>query len=218
MGIFKRVGDILSANLNDMVERFESPETMLRQAIREMDAAVAKQMESTARVIADERLTDGELAKRREQSAELHARAREAVARRDDATARRCLTQRQEHEKLIAALDDQLTTVRSTGTKLRRQLDAMRVRRREAEQTLHLLIARDRAATARRQMAGAQQAGATDAVGFARFNRLRQKVERHEAETEALLELDSAKDSVNDVEPLHDPEIEVQLLELKQGN
>ena len=60
MGIFARVSDIISANLNDMVERFESPETMLRQAIREMDAAIARTMEATARAIADERLIEHE--------------------------------------------------------------------------------------------------------------------------------------------------------------
>ncbi len=108
MGIFKRVGDIVSANLNDMAERFESPETMLRQAIREMDAAVTKQMESAARIIADERLVESELSRCRKKSDELHTRAREAVARDDNEAARRWLSQRQEHQQLIAALDDQL--------------------------------------------------------------------------------------------------------------
>jgi phage shock protein A len=34
MGLFKRVSDIISANLNDMVDRFEDPEKILNQAIR----------------------------------------------------------------------------------------------------------------------------------------------------------------------------------------
>jgi phage shock protein A len=216
MGIFKRVGDIVSANLNDMVERFESPETMLRQAIREMDAAVARQMESAARVIADKRLIENELGRSRERSAELESRAREAVGRNDDTAARRWLSQRHEHQQLIAALDDQLATVRSTGDKLRRQLDAMRVRRREAERTLHVLIARNRAATARRQMAGAREAGPTDATGFARFDRLREKVERHEAESEAFLELEAAVDLVDDFVAKSNPDVESELHEIKR--
>ncbi len=216
MGLFKRVGDIVSANLNDMAERLESPETMLRQAIREMDAAVTKQMESAARVIADERLVASELSRCREKSAELQARAREAVARGDDGAARRCLSQRHEHEQLIAALDDQLARVRAISTKLRRQLDAMRIRRREAERTLHVLIARDRATAARRQMASAEHYDAADSRGFARFDRLRKKVERTEAETDALLELEAAVDPLIDYEPQPDPDVESQLLELKQ--
>lgn len=216
MGIFKRAGDIISANLNDLVERFESPETMLRQAMREMDAAIARQMESAARVITDERLIETELSRHREQAAKLHAQAREAVARGDDAAARRWLSRRHEHEKLIAALDDQFTTVCATAAKLRRQLDAMRVRRTEAERTLNVLIARDRAAAARREMAAPQYTGAPDSGGFARFDRLRQKVERREAETEALLELGAAADPVDDLSAAMDADVETMLHELKR--
>ena len=41
MGIFHRVSDIISANINDLVDRFEDPERMLRQAIREMQESIA---------------------------------------------------------------------------------------------------------------------------------------------------------------------------------
>ena len=189
MGIFTRVSDIVSANLNDIVERFESPETMLRQAIREMDAAIARTMEATARAIADERLLEHELARHREQSAELHGCARAAVARGDESAARRSLGRRQEQEKLAAALDDQLVKVRSTTGKVRRQLDAMRARRTEAHRMLHVLIARDRAAVARRELAIQHDDCTNDVSGLARFDHLRRKIERHELETDALLEL-----------------------------
>ena len=33
MGILGRISDIISANLNDLTERFEEPEKMLKQAI-----------------------------------------------------------------------------------------------------------------------------------------------------------------------------------------
>ena len=31
MGIFKRIGDIISANLNELAEQYEDPEKMLKQ-------------------------------------------------------------------------------------------------------------------------------------------------------------------------------------------
>ena len=34
MGIFRRAADIFAANMNDLVDRFEEPERMLRQALR----------------------------------------------------------------------------------------------------------------------------------------------------------------------------------------
>jgi len=214
MGIFTRVSDIISANLNDIVERFEDPEAMLRQAIREMDAAIARTMEATARAIADERLTEREVARHREQSAELFVGASAAVARGDDETARRLLARRQEHEKLVAALEDNLVKVRSTTGKVRRQLDVMRAGRSEAQRTLHVLIARDRAAAARRELAIGQVDCEGEVSGLSRFDQLRSKIERREAETDAFLELAA----VGDVEAAESDtahEVESQLQAIK---
>ena len=36
MGIFSRVSDIITANLNSLLDRAENPEAMLAQVIREM--------------------------------------------------------------------------------------------------------------------------------------------------------------------------------------
>lgn len=214
MGIFRRVSDIVSANLSDVVERFESPETMLRQAIREMDAAIARTMEATARAIADERLLEHDLARHREQSAELLVSARAAVVHSDEGAARRSLARRQEHEKLAAAMNDQLVKVRSTTGKVRRQLDAMRVRRTEAQRMLHALIARDRAAAARRELAMQHDDCTNDVSGLARFDHLRRKIERRELETDALLEL-AACGEVEAPEIDADRQIESQLQAIK---
>ena len=40
MRLFQRIGDIIAANLNDLVDRFEDPEVMLKQAIREMETMI----------------------------------------------------------------------------------------------------------------------------------------------------------------------------------
>lgn len=40
MGLFKRISDIISANLNEMLDQEENPEKLLKQAIREMETAM----------------------------------------------------------------------------------------------------------------------------------------------------------------------------------
>jgi phage shock protein A len=214
MGLFRRVGDIVSANLNEMVEKFESPETMLRQAIREMDAAIARTMEAAARIIADERLLESRLARHREESGGLHRRARESLQRGDEAAARTALGRQNECEKLVAALDDQLAAARATGGKIRRQLDAMRVRRDEAERKLHVLVARLHSSNAQRQWLSQQSDFAPDDAGFARFERMRRKIERTEAETDALLEL-ARPEATGDLNVGTVQEIEAQLQTLR---
>ena len=207
MGIFKRVADILSANVNDMVERFESPETMLRQAIREMDAAIARQMELAARAIADERVAENELRRLQEQSTQLHESARQAVARNDDESAKRKLARRRDVDKLVLALESQLQDIHESGKRLRSDLEAMRIRRREAEHSQRLLIARRQSSTARRQLSGVAAVSATDDCAFSRFDRVQEKIERDEAESEAILELHRSFAEVDE------PEADVDCLE-----
>ena len=215
MGVFKRVSDIISANFSDMVEKFETPEAMLRQAIREMDTATGRVMESAARVIADERMLERETAGHRAAAAAHYGHAREALLRGDDNAARRALSRRLDHETLLAALEDQLVKARAAGGKLRRQLDAMRVRKTEAERSLHVLVARQRAADAKRHLQMSVVDFATSTNGFARFEQISAKIERNEAESDALLELVGGGDS-DDLSANTDNEIEAQLQTLKK--
>lgn len=214
MNIFRRVNDIISANLNDLIDRFEDPEAMLRQAIREMEAAIDDSMHAAAQVIAEERLLTRQLDELHRSSERLRDRAAAAVQRGEDSVARSALSQKAEHDKLIAALDDQLQSAGRHSAKLRRQVAAMRVRLGEARHKLQTYIARDRAAAARRQFAGdALHLTHADAA-FSRFDTLCRTVERREAEAEAYEELAGAPHLTGLTE--EDPNIELELQTLKQ--
>src|SRR5512139_196208 len=107
MGFFKRISDIVSANLNELTEQFEDPEKMLKQAIREMEEAIAEVTGQTAKAMANEKTMSRELERNRAQSAQWQDRAMKAVEAGDDALARKALARKNECEKLVAALADQ---------------------------------------------------------------------------------------------------------------
>ncbi|MBI3862333.1 MAG: hypothetical protein HY290_10605 [Planctomycetia bacterium] len=65
-------------------------------------------------------------------------------------------------------------------------------------------------------MARPQAAGAADCVAFARFDRLREQVERNEAETDALVELGAIADPAADFGPPADADVEAELQSLKK--
>lgn len=213
MAIFRRITDMLTANVNELVERIEDPEALLRQAVREMEAAVEQTMSAAARSIASERLLSRQVAEHRRQSAALLDTARGAVARQDDSLARSLLADRRRHDDLAAALDDQLTAARTQNARLRRQLDALRLRLAEARQTMHLHVARNRAAAAQRHLA-------TDAFrldvsddAFSRFDRLRERIDRTAEESQAWLELAGACPAGEDAA---ETAVERELATLKQ--
>ncbi|HUY91752.1 MAG TPA: PspA/IM30 family protein [Pirellulales bacterium] len=190
MGIFRRAGDIVAANLNDLIDRFEEPEKMLRQAVREMDEAIETASTAAARSLAAEKLLAREFAQHERRSAEWQDRAAAAVASGDDELARRALLRRREHDCLVDALREQLTAASECNARLRRQIDAMHAKRAEARRKLATLSARHAVARARRRL---QTAGAAvESSAFSRFERLREQVELAEAEADALVELSVA--------------------------
>jgi len=194
MGIFRRVSDIISANLNDMVDKFEEPEKMLKQAIREMEQAIEEATAAAAKAIASDKLLAKELGAHELQAGQWQDRAEHAVKLGDDDLARQALRRKNEHDKLARALRDESAVAQETGQTLRRQVEAMRAKHAEAKRKLATLSARCKAAHARKrlQTVGARFELRTNA--FTRFDRMREKVELAEAEADALAELHPESD------------------------
>jgi len=219
MGIFKRINDIVSANLNDMVESWEEPEKMLKQAIREMEVSIEDSKRSVAKAMASEKMLGKELLENHRQADEWQRRAEQAVESGNDDLARKALARKQEHEKVAAALVDQHTASQEAVVALRRQLEAMQAKLADAKRRLSTLVVRKKAADMRARV----QLGASDATlntdAFAKFDRLREKVEMAEAEAEALRELSGSTATENGTSEIvadEDFEVDAELVKLKK--
>lgn len=215
MPLFRRIADIVSANLNEMVARFEDPETMLRQAVREMDEAVGVALDRAVSAVAHEKLLTRELAENRRQAERWQVRARKALEAGEEDLARRALAHRIEHERLVATLEDQQATASAASVRLRRQIDGLRAKLAEAKRELAALTARKRIAEARgKLLAGMPSIGAGEAC--ASFDRWRQRIEFAEAEADAWCELTGDVDD-NAFEALDNADVEQELAILKDS-
>lgn len=191
MGLFRRFSDILSANLNEMVDQFEDPETMLKQAVREMETSIAEAKQEVVRAMASEKMVKKNLADHQRQAREWQQRAEQAVQAGDDALARKALLRRQEYDKIVAALRDQDQAATESSQTLRRQLEAMHAKLAEAKRRVGTLAARKKAADLRSRTRTGAAVVELDNDAFEKFERLREKVERAEAEADALRELET---------------------------
>jgi len=220
MGVFKRISDIISANLNDLTEQFEDPEKMLKQAVREMEESIAEVTQQTAKAMANEKMLTRELQRNRAQCEQWQDRAAKAVEAGDDDLARKALARKNEHQKVADALEDQLEAARQASTTLKRQLAAMKAKLAEAKRNLTTLSARKRAADFRKKM-DQQVVGMVTEVddsAFAKFDRLKSKVEQAEAEAEAMAELRGAQagGTAEDIQiPDDELDIDAELAEMK---
>ena len=77
--IFKRVSDIINANLNDLLDRMEDPERIIKQIIREMEDNIRQAKEGVINAIASEKQLFRELEKHRKHSGEWLAKAETAL-------------------------------------------------------------------------------------------------------------------------------------------
>ncbi len=221
MSVFQRVSDIISANLNEMIEKFEDPAKMLKQAMGEMDAAIAEAKRDVAKAIAGERLLAKELAEHEGQAQQWAQRAERAVVAGDDDVARKALTRRQEHDCLRAALSDQHAAAVVASQVLRRQFEAMQAKLAEAQRRFGTLSARNKAAQVRSRLELGVPDPRWNTRAFAKFDRLRGKVEQAEAEADALRELSAASSAASAPSRVTsrgevEVEVEAELLELKQ--
>jgi phage shock protein A len=212
MGIIKRMSGLVTANLNDLIDQCEDPEKMLKQAVREMEAALGQLMDGAARAIAHHKLLARQLG---EQQAAVDRRlklAEAALARGGEDAARCELRHRAEHQRLAEGLARQVESADALGHRLRNQVTAMRIRLAEARRKLVDITARNRAAAARRKFVDNLPDETCRGMAWSSFESMCARVEQSEAETEALLEL-LGEPEVG--EPF-DAEVEAELRALKE--
>lgn len=144
--IFKRISNVLTANINDIIDRTEDPQRMIRQMIREMEANVAQAREGIIQASVEEKRLQEDLADHKRQSEEWLQRAHEAVrtGRRD--LARTAIGRKKDHEHLIQTLQPTWEVAQRTSEHLKAQLAALQAKLREAKQQQTVFAARQRAA------------------------------------------------------------------------
>ena len=98
MNIFSRLSDIISANLNALLDRAENPEVMIAHIIREMEEGLARARRLGASAVAAEKRIGRELEQKRQQAELWRNKARSAIDRGREDLARRALERCLDHE------------------------------------------------------------------------------------------------------------------------
>ena len=147
--IFKRISDVLAANLNDLIDRVEDPERMVKQIIREMEDNIRIAEEGVIEAMASEKQLQKDLEHQRQQAATWRQRAEEALRADQDDLARAALTRKKEHDQIITTLEPAWEAAQHTSEQLKAQLHALEAKLDEARRKRSTLVARQRAVEAR---------------------------------------------------------------------
>lgn len=216
MGLLERVSMLIRANLNDMVDRAEDPEKVIKQIILDMQNQLMQVKTQVAISIADLHLLEKKQRENEEKAADWMRKAEMAVARKDDDLARAALERNRSSQQIAASFAEQVADQQAQVEKLKSALHKLDEKLEEAKNKSDVLLARHRRSRAAGRAADAH-GEATNGSSGAAFDRMKHKVLRSEAVTEAKTELLSETDSVDDKFAAleKEQEIERMLSELK---
>ncbi len=178
MALLDRVATLVRANLNDLVDRAENPEKMLKQVILDMENQFMQVKTQVAIALADLHL----LEKRKKENADKHAewmrKAELAVDKKDDELARAALERAMSFQHLTESFDQQIADQEVQVEALKSALKKLELKLSEARGKADLLIAQHRRSRAVHRAADAQ---ITPTGENRTFERMRSKVAREEA-------------------------------------
>lgn len=219
--LFKRINDVISANINDLVDRFEDPDRMIKQVIRKMEENIAKAREGVVDSIACEKQLQKELESNQKQSAEWLTKAEMAINNGNEEVARSALSRKKEHDNICKALAPAWESASSTSKKLKAQLNALEAKLEEAKRKRSSLVARQYATEASQQMDKTLSNFEMGINAQTKFQRMEDRVLEMEARTEAIEELRDGRTQLErdflDMEIHAEVEDESQRLKQKMG-
>ncbi len=197
MGFFSRMSDIISANVNDLLDRAEDPEKMVKLLVVEMEEHIELAREGVAKAIAGEKQLETNLKKNRDAVDEWYAKAKAAMERGDEDLARRCLERKKEFERIADSVMPQWEVARKTSDALKSDFRRLEEKLEEARRKRDVLVARKLAAEAQKEVASVAPAMSKAQRSYAKFDRMEGKIEQMEAEAKAILELSDEQRSLD---------------------
>ena len=192
MGIFSRTRDIVAANFNDMLDKADDPQKMIRMIILEMEETLVEVRASAARTIADQKEMHRHTVKLDKLQADWGEKAALALSKDREDLARAALVEKKKAADMsdqlkqeIAVLDDALRAYEQDIQKLQNRL-------REARSRQTAIAARLESAENRVKLRSLMTEDRVDDA-LSRFDQLERRVDYAEGRAEALSISDGSK-------------------------
>ena len=184
MGMFSRFTDIINANLNNMLDKAEDPEKMVKLIIQEMEETLVEVRSTAAKNIAEKKTLMRQIATLTTSIKNWQEKAALAISKNRDDLAKsalsekqKCVSQISELEHELAQLDVFLSAVQEDSQRLQDKLQ-------EAKRKQEAFVLRQESAEVRLKVRERSVVYNIDEA-MSKFERYQQKIDRVEAEIES---------------------------------
>ena len=203
MGIIQRFKDIMSSNINALLDKAEDPVKMIDQYMRNLESDLGKVKAETASVMAEEARAKRELDECTEEIDKMQKYAEKAVLAGNDADAKQFLAQKANLVSRQEALQQSYTLAAENASKMRQMHDKLCSDIAELDSRRDAIKAKMQVAKTQERLnkIGASEDGARS--NLSAFDRMEAKANKMLDEANAMAQLNSQQ-SASDIEALKD--------------
>ena len=156
MKLLQRVTTLIRANVNDLLDRAEDPEKMIKQLVLDLNNQIIQVKTTVAQSLADQYLLQKRLEQARTEAAAAEKRAGLAVDRGDDKLALAALERFNSYTRTVTETEQQLEEQKKEVEDLKVALSQLETKVAEVTRQRDVLLARHRRATAKEKLTKAR--------------------------------------------------------------
>ena len=144
MALLERVSTLIRANLNDLIDKAEDPEKMIKQLILDMENQLLQVKTQVAISIADQHVLEGKFKENDDNEKQWLRRAELAVDKKDDALARSAIERSMSYKNMAESFHQQVEDQKTQVENLKTALLKLQQKLAEAQAKSDMLIAQHR--------------------------------------------------------------------------
>jgi phage shock protein A len=202
MGIFDRMGKVISSNLNALLDKAEDDGKLLELNLEEMGDQLKAGRQDVITAVAAEKQLRKKADDLKAEVEKWEKRAELALKSDDEALAREALRQKKRAEQEAATVEKARLEQRDTALKMKEELERMEQKLEELKLRKGTIAAR---ASQARSGGGAESLGARGgSSAFDNFRRMEEKIEGREQQNTAMAEVEEALGNTPDRRALED--------------
>lgn len=188
MAIFERISDLVRANINDLIDKAEDPEKMVKQIIIDMEDQLRKSTQSLGTAMGSLNSVKKQMETAQAQSNNWQAKAKTCLEQGNEELAKQALENKVKQDQMVAQYTEMVNSMEAQVNDIKSQIDVMKQKLEEARSKQAMLVARSQMADAKKQMS--KTLGNMDTKSaFAKMDKMEQKVAQKEAEADAFSEV-----------------------------
>jgi len=197
MAIFERLSDLVRSNINDLIDKAEDPEKMVKQIIIDMEEQLRKSTQGLGTAMGSLNQVKKQLEIAKEQSNTWQAKAKTCLEQGNEELAKQALENKVKQDNMVNQYQEMVNSMETQVNEIKSQVDLLKQKLEEARSKQAMLVARSRMADAKADMA--KSLGNMDSKSaFAKMDKMEQKIAAKESQADAFSEVSGIEQSESD--------------------